>query len=255
MFYHLFPGGVEVINKFSKVPLYTQLKNIIMEKIESGEYPEDTKIPSEQELCEMYDISRPTVRQAIIELTNSGILYKMKGKGTFVARSKTMINISDYTGFTDSILDSEKPGQKEIISAQVTEANKRLREVFNIGPASVNAELAEFIYILRENGEVFSLNTSYIPLNLFPNIIEDVKAKKQSFEILSGKYPLVPHKSKSSLEVIYTDQADAQYLLVQPGQPLIKIQNVLYSKNGQPVEFVISKYRADKCRLTFENTK
>jgi GntR family transcriptional regulator len=77
-----------LINKFSNVPLYSQLKNLVIEKIQSGEYPEESQIPSEQELCEAYDISRPTVRQAISELTSSGYLYKEKGKGTFVSRSK-----------------------------------------------------------------------------------------------------------------------------------------------------------------------
>ena len=69
-----------MINKYSNVPLYSQLKNLIIDKIENGEYLPDSKIPSEQDLCEMYDISRPTVRQAISELTNSGYLYK-KRKG------------------------------------------------------------------------------------------------------------------------------------------------------------------------------
>lgn len=70
-----------MINKYSNVPLYSQLKQLIIEKIESGDYPVESKIPSEQELCELYGISRPTVRQAINELTNNGYLYKEKARG------------------------------------------------------------------------------------------------------------------------------------------------------------------------------
>ena len=66
---------------------------------------------------------------------------------------------------------------------------------------------------------------------------------------------MVPCSSKSTLEVIFTDQMDAGLLQVQPGQALIEINNVLYSKSGQAVEFIVSKYRADKCRLMFENRK
>ena len=83
------------INKYSNVPLYCQLKNLIIKKIESGEFEADQKIPSEQDFCDKYDISRPTVRQAINELTAAGQLYKMKGKGTFVAAQKTYISIKD----------------------------------------------------------------------------------------------------------------------------------------------------------------
>jgi len=243
------------INKYSTVPLYCQLKNIILEKIETGVFSEDSKIPSEQDLCEQYGISRPTVRQAINELTNNGQLYKLKGKGTFVSKRKSTINIKDYNGFTDSILDSLEPEKKNIISVKTVTSDEyvKLKDIFNI--KSENNKFACITYINTRNEEVFSVNTSYIPLSLFPDIIDDINNKKPSFEILRGKYPLVPCISKSSLEVIYTDQIDAGLLQLQPGQALIEVNNVLYSKSGQPVEYIISKYRADKCKLLFENYK
>ncbi len=243
------------INKYSTVPLYCQLKNIILEKIETNEYEEDSKIPSEQDLCEEYSISRPTVRQAINDLTNNGQLYKMKGKGTFVSKRKSSVNIKDYNGFTDSILDSMDPDKKDVMSVSSVSSDdfSKLREVFNV--KSERNEFTQIIYVSKRNDEVFSVNTSYIPVSLFPDIAEDITNKKPSFEILRGKYPLVPCISKSTLEVIFTDQTDAGLLQVQPGQALIEVSNVLYSKSGQAVELIVSKYRADKCRLMFENHK
>ncbi len=242
-----------MINKYSSVPLYSQLKNLIIDKIEKGEYCENSKIPSEQELCDAYNISRPTVRQAISELTSSGYLYKEKGKGTFVAPSKSQIDIKNYSGFTDSILDSQVPGERNIISACVINSKdyRRLEEIFNVS----SSDFAHIKYLTQNSSDVFSLNISYLPLAYFPNIIEDIKQKKPSYDILRGKYPLIPVKTKSALEVIYTDQSDAQAIQVQAGQAIIKIENMIFSKNGQVVEFVISKYRADKCRLIFENSK
>ena len=245
-----------MINKYSNIPLYSQLKNLIIEKIENGEYPPESKIPSEQELCDIFGISRPTVRQAISELTNSGYLYKEKGKGTFVSKPKSVIDVKAYTGFSDSILDNDNPGERNIVSIN-TITNKDYKKLSDIFSISYNQtmDFAQIIYITNLEDEVYSYNTSYIPLSLFPNIIEDIKNKKQSFDILRGKYPLLPAKSKSSLEVIYTEPDEAQYLKVQAGQPLIKVSNVIYSKSGQVVEYIVSKYRADKCRLTFENVK
>lgn len=246
-----------MINKYSNVPLYSQLKYLIIQKIESGEYPGESKIPSEQELCEQYDISRPTVRQAISELTNNGYLYKEKGKGTFVSKTKSKVDIKNFTGFTDSILDSQDPGQHDILSIRTIKQNEMpcLDNSFGIQSHSQQHEYAEIRFVTVDKSSKLSLNTSYIPLGLFPEIIEDIKAKKPSYEILRGKYPLLPVRTKSSLEVIYTDQSEAQFLQVQTGHPLIKVENLLYSKSGQPVEFVIAKYRADKCLLVFENSK
>lgn len=72
---------------------------------------------------------------------------------------------------------------------------------------------------------------------------------------MRGKYPLLPARTKSTLEVVYTEQFEAQYLMVPPGQALVKISNIIYSKSGQVVEYVISNYRADRCKLLFENSK
>jgi DNA-binding GntR family transcriptional regulator len=244
-----------VINKYSNVPMYSQLKNLIIKKIESGEYPGESKIPSEQEFCEHYDISRPTVRQAISELTNNGYLYKEKGKGTFVAKTKSKVDIKNFTGFTDSILDSQNPGQHDILSLRTVKLSEMpfLENAF--GSQNSQQTFAEVKFVTAEKNSILSLNSSYIPLALFPEIIDDIKAKKPSYDILRGKYPLLPVKTKSSLEIVYTDQSEAQYLQVQTGHPLIKVENLLYSKSGQAVEFIIAKYRADKCQLVFENNK
>lgn len=246
-----------MINKYSNVPLYSQLKQLIIEKIESGDYPVESKIPSEQELCELYGISRPTVRQAISELTNNGYLYKEKGKGTFVAKSKSKVDIKNYTGFTDSILDSHDPSQHNITSLRAVNMNGALflKDIFGVQGPSVNAEFAEIKYITSENNNVLSYNTSYIPLALFPELLEDIKEKKPSYDILKGKYPLIPVRSRSMMEIVYTDQTDAQFLQVQPGLPVISIANILFSKSGQPVEYITAKYRADKCQLIFEHNK
>jgi DNA-binding GntR family transcriptional regulator len=245
-----------LINKYSNIPLYSQLKNIIIKNIEEGEYPEDSKIPSEQELCELYKISRPTVRQAISELTNNGFLYKEKGKGTFVSKKKSIIDIKNYTGFTDSILDSSIPGERDIISLSTIKSKEflKLEDAFKI-PYNQEAEFAEVKYLTKQNNEVLSYNTSYLPLNLFPSIIKGIELKKPSYDILVGKYPFLPVKSRSTLEVVYTEHKDAQHLQVQLGQALIQITNTLLSKSGQTVEYIISKYRADKSKLVFENSK
>lgn len=241
------------INKYSNVPLYCQLKNLILEKIENGDFEADKKIPSEQDFCEQYDISRPTVRQAINELTSSGQLYKLKGKGTFVSAQKTYISIKDYTGFTDSVLDSKNPSEKDIISTEIVKGQDypELAEAFNLRNES-KSDFAAITYTNTLANDMVSLSVSYIPLSLFPEIIDDIQTNK---DVLRGKYPLIPSSTKSILDIISTDQREAVYLRLQPGQPLIRINNILYSKSGQPVEYIITKYRADKTRLQFENHK
>ena len=77
-------NGVKMIDRNSSVPIYRQLKEIIKAKIERGEFKPGMRIPTEYELCEIFKISRISVRQALMELTNEGLLYRRQGRGTFV---------------------------------------------------------------------------------------------------------------------------------------------------------------------------
>lgn len=69
------------------VPLYRQLYDVLHARIVSGEYPADTQMPSESELGRLFRVSRITVRQALAELHRQGLIFKIQGKGTFVARA------------------------------------------------------------------------------------------------------------------------------------------------------------------------
>src|SRR5438067_2096267 len=85
-----FPLGqwADPINRDVPIPYYYQLENHLREQISTGRWPADRPIYSERQLCEMYDVSRTTVRQAIGRLVNEGLLYHIKGKGTFIRRQK-----------------------------------------------------------------------------------------------------------------------------------------------------------------------
>jgi DNA-binding GntR family transcriptional regulator len=83
------------IDRQSVVPLYHQLKEILKDKIEKGEFSEGDLIPSEREICETYRVSRITARQAILDLVNDGLLYREGGRGTFVAsKNKKKLTIA-----------------------------------------------------------------------------------------------------------------------------------------------------------------
>ena len=78
----------KALDKNTPIPLYFQLEKLIMEEIENGTYPVGGMIPTEKELSQIFDISRTTVRQAIADLVRKERLYRIKSKGTFVARPK-----------------------------------------------------------------------------------------------------------------------------------------------------------------------
>ncbi|MBS1238890.1 MAG: hypothetical protein H6R38_208 [Deltaproteobacteria bacterium] len=98
-------GSRTGLNSREATPLYEKLRTILSRQIEEGLYQPDEVIPSERELCRQYHISRITVRQAIAEMINEGVLYRKQGKGTFVARRKVNQGLSRIVTFSRTVMD------------------------------------------------------------------------------------------------------------------------------------------------------
>ena len=103
-------------------PLYRQLMARIRDDVSSGVYPAESQIPSEQEMCARYSVSRVTVRRAISELTDEGILRKQQGKGTFVCTPKLCRDLRDINSFHECCrMQGVTPGTR-LIHAQLSHA-------------------------------------------------------------------------------------------------------------------------------------
>lgn len=91
----------DALDERSPMSLYYQLKTILAEKIHSGQWKVNDRIPTERELCDAYGVSRATVRLALGELENEGLLYRKQGKGTFVAAPKIEQLLSGFYSFSE----------------------------------------------------------------------------------------------------------------------------------------------------------
>ena len=91
------------LRKSSPVPLYYQLKRAIEQLIDSGEWPPDTQVPSERRLCEQFNISRITVRQALADLEREGRLVRSHGRGTYVAELAIKKPVFPLVSFTHDV--------------------------------------------------------------------------------------------------------------------------------------------------------
>src|SRR5579871_5822943 len=123
---------MNAIYRNSPVPRYHQLKEILRERIRSGEWKAGDLIPSERELSETYGISRMTARQAITDLVNEGVFYREQGKGTFVTKRKITQQLMRLTGFTEDIsARGQHPGTK-VLSAQMLPADETTAEKLRV---------------------------------------------------------------------------------------------------------------------------
>lgn len=105
-----------MLDKESPVPMYVQIEEYLKLRMKQGEFSVGTAIPSERELTEMFEVSRMTVRQSITNLVTEGLLYREKGRGTFVAAPKVEQPLSGLTSFTEDMLSRGMEPGTQLIS-------------------------------------------------------------------------------------------------------------------------------------------
>lgn len=238
-----------MLKRRSPKPLYAQLEEIIRNRIESGEWGPHDLIPSENELSRMYKMSRMTVRSVLTLLSREGLIYRVPGKGTFVAEQKITTGPLSYMGIREQL---EKMGYE--ISTKIV----RVDRVNSPKQIAKKLELKERlpIYILERvryiEDEPISLHLSHIPSHYCEGLEDKDLEGEQLCSILDRDYNLRRGKVVETLESIRARAYEAKLLSIKSGHPLLLLEDVIYSSNDQPFEYSRVLFRGDKIKLRFE---
>ncbi|MDI3547286.1 MAG: GntR family transcriptional regulator, N-acetylglucosamine utilization regulator [Halanaerobiales bacterium] len=238
------------LDKNTPIPLYYQLKEILREKIETGELKPGDLLPSERELSEKYKISRPTIRQALKELVNEGLLYREKGRGTFVSEPKINYGfIQKLTTFYDDMVEKGYIMRTKVLEKDIKLVTKVIAKKLNI------EENEKVIYISRiryiENEPIVSV-VNHIPYKLCPDLINEDLEDKSLYRILAEKYELVAYKARVTLEPIVASEYDSELLNIEEGAPIHLMQNITYTKENIIMDYFESHFRGDKGKVMVE---
>ena len=239
------------INKYIPIPVYYQLKEIIREKIEIGELKIGEKITSENKLSEIYQISRMTVRQAIKELVGEGLLYRDKGRGTFVCKPKIDYGfIQKLTTFYDDMREKGYTMRTKVLKQEFGTASKAIAEKLNI------EKNEKIIFILRvryiENEPIVHV-ANHIPYRLCPDLINEDLTDKSLYQTLAEKHGLVAYKAKVTLEAIIASKYDAELLNIKEGAPVHLMKNITYTNTKENImDYFESHFRGDKGKVQVE---
>ena len=239
-----------MLDKSTPIPLYFQLKEIVKEKIDNGELKSGDLIPSEREFKERYDISRPTIRQALKELVNEGLLHREKGKGTFVSKPK--INYGFIQKFTTFYDDMEKKGYKtktKVVNMEVEKARMSLAKKLNIKKDEKVIIIDRVRYIQDEPVVIVK---NHIPYNLSPGLKSQKLEDKSLYRLLADKFKIKPYKAEITLEPINADEYDAKALKVDIGAPMHLMGNITYTKENIIMDYFESRFRGDKGKVKVE---
>lgn len=242
------------LDKRSSVPLYAQLKELLRERIENGDYEPGEKIPTELALCDELELSRPTVRQAIADLVAEGLLYIVKGRGTFVAAEPEPFTFANYQAFSFSFLaKNEQEGIRLIDYRQVTKLSQDLLAIFGKSNPDYARGFYEVAWLEEQGGEAYAYCESVIPAAYFPHLIEDLKERKSMAEIMQNKLAYAPFRAEARLYLRPSRSEEARYLDLAKAYPVFIHQAKLYHRGGGLCEVVKVALPSDKCAFALNS--
>lgn len=239
-----FEEMISLHNRGSK--LYHSLGQIIRGKIQSGEWSTSQAIPSERVLMESFGISRATVRQAIDFLEREGVLYRVHGKGTFVAPPKIQQGILRLLDLYGLMVKNGLSPVYKLLGKQVIDPPVNVRQALSLSDETKVIWLQRLLLV--SEAPMF-IESSYFSAQDFSALLESQDVKEESFEFITEKYGVKIARASEVFEPVIVEQYEANLLGVKLGSPALWVEYVARDVSERPLAMVTILMRGDRCRF------
>jgi GntR family transcriptional regulator len=238
------------INFESHIPYYIQLIEILKERVQSGIWAPGDQIPGEQDLCELYSVSRTVVRQALREMELEGAITRRKGKGTFVALPKISEGlVQKLTGFYQDMVERGLKPVTKVLHQNVEPSSEKVANFLNI---SLGEQVIDILRLRSVNDEPIQLVTTYIPFEICPALASIDLTNRSLYEFLENEAGVFIAKGKRYIEAVLANEAEATLLGIDRGAPLLMLDSISYADNDKPIEYYHALHRGDRSRFEVE---
>lgn len=225
------------------VPLYQQVEDEIYRRIQSGVYTSAEKLPTELELAKQFQVSTITVKKAILNLVEQGLLCRKQGKGTFVVSHKQTRELREVIGFSQTCqLNGTVPGSKTLEQALVP-APMIVKEALQS-----QEDRVVFISRLRyADGAPMAIESNWFPLE-FSFLLNENLENKSLFERLQ-QMNVTLFSARRTIEICYANHEENHLLEVPLKTALLLVKSTAYSPGGKPVFYGKQIINADHFQL------
>ena len=234
-----------------KSPLYIQLREVIRNKIEDGEYPVGTAIPSESQLAETYGLNPLSVRSALAALKYEGLLRSIQGKGVFVNGPKAERDLESLGGYRQTM-------DERSIDAHTRVLIKALRPAGPYYSRMLDLAEDEQVWFTRRidymNQEPVALEEIYIPEKLLPSY-GDVDIELFSIYDIFIWNGLRPTDADQMLRVVFLEPSRAKLIDLTSDEAVMELSNLTRDAKGRKIEFARNYVRPDKIEFVAHYAK
>ena len=225
-------------SKTGNTPLYLQIAKSIRHQINEGQIATGDALPSERELCELTGASRVTIRKAVDQLIDEGMLWRKKGSGTFVFE-RIEVRTTHLGGFTDDTrARGEEPGSIWLIRNYANPTRDEA-EKLKVSMSSVVARLGR---VRLSGGEPLAIEHAVVAGSHLPPIEEIGDSLYAALESKGNR----PQKGSQKVRASLASPTEAGLLSIQENSEVLRIERVTWLDDGTVIEFTRSAYRGDR---------
>lgn len=242
--------SITPVDQESPIPYYVQVKNSLHELIQAGEWKPDDQLPGEMELCEIFNVSRTVIRQALNEMVHEGLVFRRKGKGTFVAEPKIQESlVQRLTGFYQDMAERGHKPVSQVLKQETVSATPKVATYLEVEQGAPVIEIERLRFV---QNEPIVLVTTYLPEELCPELVNQDLSRQSLYEYIEDKYGLVILRGRRTIQAVSANEYEAEKLGVKKGAPLILLDSVSYLEGGTPLEYYHALHRGDRSQFDVE---
>lgn len=227
-------------------PLYQVVANSILEQIRVGKLAPNQRIPSESELCELYNVGRNTVRHALAELTARGVLKTIQGVGSFVVGERVSKTAEYLMGFTQEMQLQGRQVASRVLEARIIPADPFLARRLQL---QLGAEVVYLARVRMMDGQPTAIERACLPHELCPGILAHDFSTASLYHVLSQEYACRPDHAEQEIEASLATPQVAELLGLQLPAVVFMFHRETRLADGGVIEYVDSEVRADQFRF------
>ncbi|HBW20215.1 MAG: GntR family transcriptional regulator [Streptosporangiaceae bacterium] len=227
--------------------VHAQIENWLADAIAVGRLAPGDRLPAEHDLAAWFGVSRMTLRHALGELAQRGLVVRAVGRngGTFVAEPKVEQDLTTLAGFSAQLRRHGMLAGARVLAAAQVAASPVAAAALRIGAGDPAYDVRR---IRLADGRPMVLEHSLFPAALFPGLL-GCRLDGSLYELLEDRYGQRPHRARESLEPVTAGVREAEALEVDEGAPLMLVERTAYARTGLPLEFARDLFRGDRTKV------
>jgi GntR family transcriptional regulator len=236
---------LEAVDRSSPIPLYLQVKETLLEKIESGEWPPEQQLPSEVELCDLLEVSRAVVRQALNELVFEGFIIREQGRGTFVAKPKMDFQPSTLISFSRVMRSLGHEVKTKVLDKSIIVAPKKVADKLSLKPEDKVVLIRRLRFV---DDQPVAIHTAYLDSERFAALVDEDMSQSlwDAIQKITG---IDSAYTQDIIEATTLRREEAELLDRSIGSSALLIAGNAFDNQGRPFRYTEAVNRADCIRF------